>query len=64
MAAHITEIVKTGTLKALNGLRKEIPATVSELMAIEGLGPKRTKQLHEQLGVNSIKDLQTSTRRR
>ena len=58
MAAHITEIVKTGTLKALNGLRKEIPATVSELMEIEGLGPKRTKQLHEQLGVNSIKDLQ------
>lgn len=57
MAAHIAEIVKTGTLKALNGLRKEIPAAVSELMEIEGLGPKRTKQLHEQLGVNSINDL-------
>jgi DNA polymerase (family 10) len=57
MAEHITEIVKTGTLKALNGLRKEIPAAVSELMEIEGLGPKRTKQLHEQLGVRSINDL-------
>ena len=58
MAEHITEIVKTGTLKALKGLRKEIPAAVSELMEIEGLGPKRTKQLHEQLGVRSIKELQ------
>jgi DNA polymerase (family 10) len=58
MAEHIAEIVRTGTLKALTGLRKEIPAAVSELMEIEGLGPKRTKQLHEQLGVNSTKELQ------
>jgi len=58
MAEHIMEIFTSGTLKALDGLRKEIPAAVSELMEIERLGPKRTKQLQEQLGISSIKDLQ------
>jgi DNA polymerase (family 10) len=58
MAEHVAEIVKTGTLQALNVLRKEIPATLDELLEIEGLGPKRTKQLYEKLGIGSIKQLE------
>jgi DNA polymerase (family X) len=58
MAEHIEEIVKTGTLKALRKLHKEIPATLDELLEIEGLGPKRTKQLYDRLGISSIKELE------
>jgi DNA polymerase (family X) len=58
MAEHIEEIVKTGTLTALRELRKKLPATLDELLEIEGLGPKRTKLLYEKLGVTSIKTLE------
>jgi DNA polymerase (family 10) len=58
MAEHVEEIVKTGTLQALKVLRKEIPATLDELLEVEGLGPKRTKQLYEKLGVSSVKQLE------
>jgi DNA polymerase (family 10) len=57
MAEHVTEIVRTGTFQAFKELRKEIPATLDELLDIEGLGPKRTKQLYEQLGICSIEEL-------
>jgi DNA polymerase (family X) len=58
MAEHIEEIVKTGTLSALKELRKKLPASLDELLEIEGLGPKRTKQLYEKLGISSVKKLE------
>ena len=58
MAEHITEIIKTGSLQALKQLQKKLPAHLDELLEIEGLGPKRTKQLYEKLGVGSIKELE------
>jgi DNA polymerase (family 10) len=57
MAEHIAEIVQTGGLKALAALHQEFPASMSELLQLEGLGPKRTKQLHTTLKVKSIKEL-------
>jgi DNA polymerase (family 10) len=58
MAEHIEEIVKTGTLHDLDELRKTLPISLDELLEIEGLGPKRTKQLYQQLGISSIKELE------
>ena len=58
MAEHVEEIIKTGTLQGLKQLRKKLPATLDELLEIEGLGPKRTKQLYEQLGIRSVKKLE------
>jgi DNA polymerase (family X) len=58
MAEHVEEIIKTGTLQALKQLRKKLPASLDELLEIEGLGPKRTKQLYEKLGISSIKKLE------
>ncbi len=57
MAEHIEEIVKTGALKALTALRKKFPATLNELLEIEGLGPKRTRLLYDKLGIASVKQL-------
>jgi DNA polymerase (family 10) len=58
MAKHIEEIVQTGTLTELERLRKKIPASLDELLEVEGLGPKRTRQLYEKLGISSIKQLE------
>ncbi len=58
MSEHIGEIVKTGTLGALNELRKELPGSLDELLEIEGLGPKRAKLLYDKLGISSIKQLE------
>lgn len=58
MTEHIEEIVKTGTLGALKDLRKKLPASLDELLQIEGLGPKRTKLLYEKLGIGSVKQLE------
>jgi DNA polymerase (family 10) len=57
MAEHVEEIVKTGALRALTELRKKFPASLDELFQIEGLGPKRIKQLYEKLGISSVKEL-------
>jgi DNA polymerase (family 10) len=58
MAAHIQEIVKTGTLAAFEQTQKVVPRSLTELLELETLGPKKAKQLYEQLGITSIAALQ------
>lgn len=57
LARKITTIVKTGKLPQLETLEKKMPAALSELLMIEGLGPKRVKILHDKLHINDLKDL-------
>lgn len=57
MAAHIEEIIKTGTLAGLEQTQKEVPPSLMELLELETLGPKKVKQLHEQLGITSVAEL-------
>jgi len=57
IAEKIREIIKTGKLKQLEKLKKEIPESLLEVMALEQMGPERTKVLYEKLGVESIEDL-------
>jgi DNA polymerase (family 10) len=57
MAEHVKEIIKTGTLGALRELRKDFPESFDEILQLEGLGPKRARQLYDQLGIRSIGEL-------
>jgi DNA polymerase (family 10) len=57
LAAKITEIVRTGKLKMLQDLERELPAGLGDLMKIPGLGPKRIKLLFSTQGIRSIDDL-------
>jgi len=57
LAGKITELVKTGNLPQLQELQKEVPEELSELMRLDQLGPKRTKAIHEELGISSLKAL-------
>lgn len=58
IAAHIQEIVTTGTLAAFEQLQKEVPRSLTELLKLETLGPQKVKQLYEHLGITSVAKLQ------
>jgi DNA polymerase (family X) len=57
MAGKIEEIAITGTSSQLTELRKQIPATLVEIMKLEQMGPARTKLVNQELNINSIEDL-------
>ncbi|MBI4288814.1 MAG: DNA polymerase/3'-5' exonuclease PolX [Chloroflexi bacterium] len=54
----ITELVATGKLKFYEDLRSEFPPGITTLMEIPGIGPKTAMRLTQELGVNSIEDLE------
>jgi DNA polymerase (family X) len=56
-AAKIRELVETGRVDKLDGLRQRHPPGVVALLRIQGLGPKALKRLRAELGVQSIDDL-------
>ncbi|MEK6802835.1 MAG: DNA polymerase/3'-5' exonuclease PolX [Nitrospirota bacterium] len=58
LAGKIKEIVETGTAAVLEEYHKKIPATVTELLQIPGLGPKRVKALSRELHIRSVPELQ------
>lgn len=56
LALKIKEILKTGTLKQYEKLKKEIPQGLIDMLATPGLGPKTVRLLSEKL---KIKDMPT-----
>ncbi len=58
LAGKIKEIVETGTAAALEEHRKKVPKTLTELLRIPGLGPKRVKSLYHDLGIRTLDQLQ------
>lgn len=59
-AAKIRELIETGRVEKLEGLRKKHPASVVALLKIPGLGPKTVKKLRAELGVQSLEDLRAA----
>ncbi len=57
IAKKIKEIIKTGKLQKLENVRRDIPPTLRDLLSIEGLGPKRIRQLYDKLGVTDLDSL-------
>lgn len=58
----ITELVTTGKLLYYEELRASIPQGLLEMLEIQGLGPKRIRQLNEKLKIESIADLEKACR--
>jgi DNA polymerase (family X) len=58
VAAHIEELLATGSIDRLREVEKEIPRSLVELMQLEGVGPKKAKKLFDELDVESIDDLE------
>ena len=62
IAKKIEEFVATGRLATLEKLRAKLPIDLPELTRVEGIGPKTAKLLYEQLGVRSLRDLESAAR--
>lgn len=62
LSSKIREIFETGTSKTLEKLRKDYPAGILEVLRLPGVGPKRVRLFHRELGVGSLDDLERAIR--
>lgn len=62
IARKVGELVRTGHLQALERLEAREGRELADLLRIPGLGPKRVRQLHQQLGVSSLEELGDAVR--
>lgn len=57
LAERLKEMVSTGHLTALEKEEHHVPATLSDLLKVPGLGPKRVHVIYEQLNIRTVADL-------
>jgi len=57
IAAKIVELAQTGRMEFYERLRVEVPPGLVALLGIPSVGPRTVKQLHAELGVDSLEDL-------
>jgi DNA polymerase (family 10) len=57
LAAKINEILETGTAKALIKLQQRIPQSVTEILKLPNLGPKRVHILYHDLKIENLQQL-------
>ena len=60
LVARITELVTTGHMALYEELLTEIPDGLREMLRIPGLGPKRIRQIHDSLGIETLADLRAA----
>lgn len=57
MAEHIAEYIELGKIKKFEKLRKKYPKEITKLLDLEGLGPKRIKELLDEFDISDSDDL-------
>lgn len=62
LAAKIEEMLTTGRLEFYEKLAREIPPSLVEMLRVEGLGPKRVKQVYDVLKIATLDDLAVAAR--
>ena len=62
LAAKIEEMLTTGRLAFYDKLALEIPPGLVDMLRVEGLGPKRVKQVYETLQITTLDELTTAAR--
>ena len=60
ISAKIDALIKTGELTIHQELRKKVPPEMMDVMRLPALGPKRVRQLHDELGIKSLDDLKSA----
>jgi len=60
IAEKIGALLDDGSIPAADKLKGRIPSGLIEVTRIPGLGPKRARLLHEQLGIESLDDLRAA----
>jgi len=62
LAAKIEEMLTTGKLEFYNKLAKEIPTSLVDILRVEGIGPKRVKQIYDVLKISTLEELSAAAR--
>ncbi len=58
LAQKIGELVMTGRLPYYEELKASIPTGLFDMLKVPGLGPKKVKAIHEQLGISTLGELE------
>ena len=62
LAARIRDIADTGDTQLHRDLLAEFPATILDLIGLQGVGPKTVATLYRELGVRTLDDLERAAR--
>ena len=62
IAEKIEEYLKTGKIKYYEKFKKRLPINLEEIIAVEGMGPKRAKTLYQKLGVRTLTGLEKAAK--
>ena len=62
LAAKIEEMLTTGRLEFYERLSEEIPPSLLEMLRVEGIGPKRVKQIYDTLEITTLDELTAAAR--
>ncbi len=62
IAYHIEMLLGRGSFPEYEKLKKKTPVNISELTAVEGVGPKMVKTLWEKLKIRNLADLEKAAR--
>ncbi|WP_435361086.1 DNA polymerase/3'-5' exonuclease PolX [Haloarchaeobius sp. DFWS5] len=60
IAAKVVEYAETGSIDELDELREELPVEMGALLRVEGVGPKTVGTLYEELGIETLDDLEAA----
>jgi DNA polymerase (family 10) len=60
ISAKIVEYVETGEIEELERVRAELPVEMDALTRVEGVGPKTVGTLYDELGVQTLDDLEAA----
>ncbi len=62
IAEKIAEYLETGDLAYYRDLRADLPIDIEALTRVEGVGPTTAKRLYQDLGVQTLEDLERAAR--
>lgn len=62
IADHIAEYIEKGRIEKFEKLRRKHPQGITDLVSIEGIGPKTTQRLVDELSISSLEDLEKAAR--
>jgi len=62
IARGIEEYLKTGKIRHYEEFKKRFPLNLEELLAVEGLGPKKIKTLYQKLKIKNLGELERAAK--
>ena len=63
IASHVVEYLEKGKVEKWEELFDEVPPGSTDLLNVQGIGPRTVEKLSEELGINSIDDLEKAIKK-